>query len=352
MHRWRAFGQLYLARLREFVREPEVLFWVYGFPVLLAVGLGVAFKPSKPDPPPVDVQLGVNDREAGALADVLRAGNVAVELQDEPACRQRLRTGKTTLYVEPDPREYRYHYDEARPESVSARYQVDALVQRWKSRPAAGSPPPQPTADVLLTEPGSRYIDFLLPGLMGMNLMGSGTWGVGFVVVDMRVRKLLKRLLATPMRRGDFLLALITSRLTMLVPEMLLIGVIGAAAYGVPYRGSLVALAVVMLAGAAAFSGIGLLAASRSEKPETVASLINVIMLPQFILSGTFFSAKRFPDFMQPLIQALPLTQINAALREVMLEGAGFADVWWRVATLAAFAVVGFLTALRVFRWV
>lgn len=351
MYRWRAFGQLYLARLREFVREPEVLFWVYGFPVLLAVGLGLAFKPSKPEPPPVDVQRGVDDQEAAALVEVLRAGHVEVELHSEADCRQRLRTGKTALYVEPNPQEYRYHYDESRPESVSARYQVDDLVQRWKARPSAGSPP-QPATDVLLTEPGSRYIDFLLPGLMGMNLMGSGMWGVGFVIVDMRVRKLLKRLLATPMRRSDFLLALIGSRLTMLIPEMALIAVIGAVFYGVPYRGSLVTLTVVMFAGSAAFSGIGLLAASRSEKPETVASLINVVMLPQFILSGTFFSAKRFPDFLQPLIQALPLTQINAALREVMLEGAGFLEVSWRVAILAAYAVVGFVVALRVFRWV
>jgi ABC-2 type transport system permease protein len=351
MYRWRAFGQLYLARLREFVREPEVLFWVYGFPVLLAVGLGLAFTPSKPEPPPVDVQAGVNDAEAAALVEVLRRGDVAVELHDEAECRQRLRTGKTVLYVEPDPAAYRFHYDDARPESVSARFQVDSLVQRWKARPS-GSPPPQPTEDRLLTEPGSRYIDFLMPGLMGMNLMGSGMWGVGFVVVDMRVRKLLKRLLATPMRRSDFLLSLISSRMTMLVPEMALIAVIGALAYGVPFRGSLVLLAAIMFAGAAAFSGIGLLAASRSEKPETVASLINVVMLPQFILSGTFFSAKRFPDFMQPFIQALPLTQINAGLREVMLEGAGFLDVAWRLAILAVYAVVGFVVALRVFRWV
>jgi ABC-type multidrug transport system permease subunit len=352
MNRLRPLWQLFLARVREFYREPEVIFWVYGFPILLAVGLGIAFANREPEPTPVDVQDSASATEAAALVDYLRDHHVRAELQPEEAARQRLRVGKVVLVVVPRPDGYDYVYDATRQDSLAARYQVDALVQRWKSRPAAGSPPPQPTADVLLTEPGSRYIDFLLPGLMGMNLMGSGMWGVGFVVVDMRVRKLLKRLLATPMRRGDFLLALITSRLTMLVPEMLLIGVIGAAAYGVPYRGSLVALAVVMLAGAAAFSGIGLLAASRSEKPETVASLINVIMLPQFILSGTFFSAKRFPDFMQPLIQALPLTQINAALREVMLEGAGFADVWWRVATLAAFAVVGFLTALRVFRWV
>jgi ABC-type multidrug transport system permease subunit len=186
---------------------------------------------------------------------------------------------------------------------------------------------------------------------MGLNLMGGGLWGVGFVIVDMRVRKLLKRLLATPMRRSDFLLSILISRLVFMIPEMLLLALFGILAFGVPERGNLMTLAAVVLTGGAAFAGIGLLLACRTDKTESISGLINLIMLPMWMLSGTFFSAKRFPEAIQPLIQALPLTQLNDALREIMLEGAPFGSVAVRVAILAGWGVVCFALALRWFRW-
>jgi ABC-type multidrug transport system permease subunit len=346
MNRWYAFWQLFLARLREFYREPEVLFWVYGFPILLAVGLGVAFANREPEPPTVDVLAGADRTEAEALLHELQGHRVQAELHDEDACRQRLRVGKTYLYVVPRADGYEYVYDATRVESVSARYEVDALVQRWKAGERAWR-----TDDVLLTEPGTRYIDFLLPGLLGLNLMGGGLWGVGFVLVDLRVRKLLKRLLATPMRRGDFLLSILSGRLIFTIPEMILLVAVGRLGFGVPVRGSYLLLTLTLLVGAAAFAGIGLLVACRAEKTETVSGLMNAVMLPMWLLSGTFFSAKRFPDVAQPLVQALPLTQLNNALRDIMLEGAGFADVAWRLGILAAYGVVTFYLGLRWFRW-
>ena len=202
-----------------------------------------------------------------------------------------------------------------------------------------------------LSEPGSRYIDFLLPGLVGMNLMGGGLFGIGFVLVDMRVRKLFKRLMATPMHRGDFLLAMLGSRLLFLIPEMFSLLVIARWLFGVPVFGSWGTLILVVVVGALAFAGLGLLVASRTEKTETVSGLINLVMMPMWILSGVFFSAKRFPDFMQPVLQALPLTQLNDALREVMLEGLSLTQIAWRLGILAAYGAISFFLALRWFKW-
>jgi ABC-type multidrug transport system permease subunit len=346
MHRWRPLLHLVRARLLEFFREPEAIFWVYGFPLILAVGLGIAFSTRGPESQAVDVQETPAPTEAHTLTEQLRAAGMDAQVHSEAECKERLRIGKTTLYVVPDPHGYRYVYDPARTDSVTARYRVDAAVQRWKARPT-----PWPAEDTLTSEPGQRYIDFLLPGLMGMNLMGGGLWGIGFVLVDMRVRKLLKRLLATPMRRRDFLLSLLGARLVFMVPEMLVLTLVGIFAFRVPMGGHPLTLMLVMLAGAVAFAGLGLLAACRADKTETITGLINLVALPMWLLSGTFFSSRRFPDEAQPFIQALPLTQLNDALREVMLEGATLSVVAWRIGVLALWAVVSFALALRWFRW-
>jgi ABC-type multidrug transport system permease subunit len=320
MNSWNPFSQLLLTRLREFYREPEVLFWVYGFPLLLALGLGIAFLNRKPEPTQVDVQASPG---AEALAEKLRAQHLVVEILDEEQCQRRRLTGKTMLYVVPHPDGgLKYVYDETQPESRSAYFQVDAALLRAKA--SNWTPEENPTP-----EPGNRYIDFLLPGLLGMNLMGGGLWGVGFVIVDMRVRKLLKRLLATPMKRSHFLLSVLAGRMTMMLPEMLLLVLAGYYVFDVPIRGNPLTLALFVFLGAGAFAGIGLLLASRTDKTETISGLINLVLLPMWLLSGTFFSSKRFPDVAQPIIQALPLTQLNNALREIMLEGATFTEVAW-----------------------
>jgi ABC transporter DrrB family efflux protein len=354
MRRGHPLLQLFLARLREFYREPAVLFWVYGFPLFLAIALGLAFSGGQPlapaldlqETPEVDIQQTPAEAEAVALQQHLETAGLITRLESADAAHQRLRTGKAALVIVPDAGGYRYLYDPRRSDSILARYRADDVVQRWK----AGSPAWQ-TRDGLVEEPGDRYIDFLIPGLMGLNLMGGGLWGVGYVVVDMRVRKLLKRLLATPMRPRDFLLSILGSRLVFLVTEMLLLAGVGCLGFGVPIRGNVLVLALTMLLGGAAFSGLGLLLGCRTEKTETVSGLINLLMLPMWMFCGTFFTPRRFPTAVQPLIEALPLTQLNDALRGVMLEGAAFGQVAERLAILAAWAVVPFLLALRWFRW-
>jgi ABC-type multidrug transport system permease subunit len=343
--RWHAFLQLLLARLRMFYREPVALFWVYGFPTLLAVGLGIAFTGREPPPPAVDVQGTPAETEAVALAKYLNEKGLPAEVHSAEECLDRLSNGKTALYVVPTAKGPRYEYDPARSDSVMALHWVDALLVR-KSAPGA------PPLDAHRVErPGSRYIDFLMPGLMGLNLMGGGLWGIGFVLVDLRVRKLFKRYMATPMRREDFLLSILTARLVFLAPDMTFLLLVATLGFGVPVRGNPLTLILVILAGAVAFAGIGLLVACRAEKTETVSGLMNLVMLPMWLLSGTFFSAERFPAAMQPFVQALPLTQLNNALREVMLNDLGLHEVAWRLGILAAWGGVTFLLALKWFRW-
>ena len=260
-------------------------------------------------------------------------------------CRDRLRLGKTSLVVIPG-NPLTFLFDPTRPESVMARQHVDDVLQR-----AAGRREAVPTREEHLTQPGARYIDFLVPGLLGMNLMGSGMWGVGFVIVDMRVRKLLKRFVATPMKRADFLWSMIGARLVFMLPEIAVVLGAGVLVFGILIRGNLIWIVALCLLGAISFSGLGLLAASRAQRIETVSGLMNLIQLPMWLFSGIFFSSDRFPAILQPFVRALPLTQLNNALRAVILEGASLHSQVWRLAILAAWGGISFLCALRWFRW-
>src|SRR5262245_1625520 len=338
--------QLLIARLREFYRDPEALFWVYGFPLIMALGLAIAFSNRKPESPRIDIEEGPY---AEGAKRYLEEVGITAEIHSEAECREHRRIGKVPLFVRfLSDGTWQFVYDESQSDAVSTRYQVDDALARQK---LGITPKDQEKNDELVTEKGNRYIDFLMPGLIGLNIMGGGLWGVGFVLVDMRVRKLLKRLLATPMKRPHFLLAMLLARMLMLFPEMAALLLFATLAFGVPLRGDPFTLLVVIVFGAAAFAGIGLLIACRTEKTETVSGLMNLVMLPMWLLSGTFFSSKRFPEVTQPFIQALPLTQLNDALREVMLEGKSFPEIAWRLGILALFALATFTLALKWFRW-
>jgi ABC-type multidrug transport system permease subunit len=348
--RYWPLGQLILARVREFYREPEALFWVYGFPILIVVALGIAFRNKPVERITVDVQQATGNPSAVDFVRQALAGDkkYAVAVHDEAAARLRLRTGKTDLVVIPAQtgRGLTYAFDPTRPEGLLARSRVDDTLQR-----AAGRKDALRVEERELTEPGGRYIDFLIPGLLGMSLMGGGLWGVGFATVDLRIRKVLKRFLATPMRKGDFLLAILLSRLIFLVPEVFVLLLFARVAFGVVIQGSLLAMAALILLGALTFAGIGLLVASRARTLEAVSGLMNLVMLPMWVLSGIFFSSERFPAMAQPLIQALPLTPLINALRNVSLEGASLASQWQQVGILAAWAAGSFVLALKWFRW-
>jgi len=343
MKKYHPLRELLLARLRDFVREPEAVFWAYGFPLLLAVGLGIAFRNQPAERIFVDVQQQAGAREMAA--QLRSAPGFIVEVHSREECRDRLRLGKSSIIIVPG-HPATFLFDPTRGESVVARQRVDDVLQR-----AAGRQDPVPIREQPVTEPGSRYIDFLIPGLLGMNLLGSGMWGVGYTIVDMRVRKLLKRFVATPMRRSDFLWAMVGARMVFIIPELTVLLGTGVLLFGMRIQGSLAGILVLALVGALAFSGLGLLVASRAQRLETVSGLMNAVQLPMWLMSGIFFSSDRFPAVLQPFVQILPLTQLNGALRAVILEGASLGSQAWRLGILLAWSAVSFLLALRWFRW-
>ena len=335
--------ELTLARVRELVREPEAVFWVFVFPILLAGILGLAFRSRPPEALPVAV---VDGPSAAARLIALRAEpGLRPEVLAEPEARAALGRGRVVLVVQAgDPPAYTY--DPTQPESRAARLAVDEALQR-----AAGRTDAFTAGAVEITEPGSRYVDFLVPGLLGMNLMGTGMWGVGFSLVVARNGKLLKRLVAAPAKRSHLLAAQLLSRLIFLVPEAGALLLFACFLMGVPLRGSLLVLCGVSLLGAMAFTGLGLLTAARPRTIEGVSGIMNLVMVPMWVFSGIFFSTERFPAAIQPFIQALPLTALNDALRSVMLEGAGLAATAPELLNLTLWGAISFAVALRVFRW-
>jgi ABC-2 type transport system permease protein len=339
--------ELTLTRLREFLREPEAVFWVFAFPVLMALALGVAFRSERTQ----EVSVGVV-RAAGsdAMLGVLRATRgVRVRELAGGSDAAALRNGDVTLIVSPGREPGTapvYTFDPTRPESRGARLLVDQALQR-----AAGRADVWTGRDVEVVAPGSRYIDWLLPGLLGMNIMGTGLWSMGFAVVQARTRKLLKRLMATPMPRTSYLLSHLLARLVFLVLEVGALLLFGRLAFGVTSAGALWLVGLLSLLGAFSFSGLGLLIASRARTVEAVSGLMNVVMLPMWLLSGVFFASSNFPDAAQPFIRALPLTALNDALRAVMLEGRGLGAIVTEMTTLAAWGLTTFVLALKLFRW-
>src|SRR5579871_5314968 len=336
-----ALVQLTMTRFREFLREPEALFWVFIFPILLAGGLGLAFRNK-----PADVLKIAT--VTPQLAQSLKQDKLLDVQQLSPqAAEEALRTGKVALLVEPGANgAVVYRYDDTNPEGRTARMLADRAVER-----AAGRVDPVGASDRLMREPGSRYIDFLIPGLLGMNLMGSAIWGMGFAIVDARRRKLMKRLIATPMPRHYYLLSFLLSRLVMLIIEVGFLLGFGVFLFKVPMRGSLFNLALLCLLASMSFSALGLLLASRARTIEAVSGLMNSIMMPMWIVSGVFFSAQRFPDFAQPVIKALPLTAAIDGLRLNLLQGASLAQLAPQMGVLGFWLVVCFSLALKLFRW-
>jgi ABC-2 type transport system permease protein len=333
--------QLTLVRFLEFIREPEALFWVFVFPILLAAGLGIAFRNRPPDV----LRIAAVTPE---LAQSLRQEKLLeVQQLDSEAAREALRIGKVALLATPGPSgTVEYRYDDTNPEGRAARLLADRAIQK-----AAGRVDPVATTDQLMREVGSRYIDFLIPGLLGMNLMGSAIWSMGFAIVDARRKKLLKRLVASPMPRPYYLLSFLLSRILLLVVEVGVLVGFGALLFHVPVRGSLLDLVAVCLLSSLSFSALGLLLASRARTIEAASGLMNLVMMPMWIASGVFFSSQKFPEMMQPFIKALPLTAVIDALRANMLQGSNLAQMAPQVGIIAFWLVICFALSLKLFRW-
>ena len=335
--------ELAIARTKEFLRETEAIFWVFGFPLLLALALGFAFRDKAPDKVPVGVANGPAAQQR--LAALQKSPALLPRLVDENEGREALRHGKISLLVSAGPALV-YQFDPTRPDARTARAEADDALQR-----AAGRRDPLSAQQTFVHEQGARYIDFLLPGLLGMNLMGTGMWGTGFVIVNARMKKLLKRFIATPMRKRDYVLSHFLSRIVFLCLEVGVLVTFGWLVFGVRVNGAILTLALLCVVGGFAFYGLGLLTASRARTIEAASGLMNLIMMPMWLCSGVFFSYERFPDAVKPLIRALPLTLLNDALRAVINDAAGVTTLLPYLLGLAAWGILSFVVGLKIFRW-
>ncbi|MCA8948955.1 MAG: ABC transporter permease [Planctomycetes bacterium] len=340
---FRVIRAVALAMFREFWRSPEALFWTYGFPIAMMIGLGLAFQPRVPPPVPVAVVAG----EASASLATLLSDDEGLEVLELPEAEaeRALVRGRVGLLVRGSVDEPVLRADPARAEAQVAELLVGRALQRARGHP------PVAVAHEVEDRPGSRYIDFLVPGLIGLNLMGACMWGMGFNLVMMRTNNLLRRLFVTPMKRSDFLIGYMIGRGVLVVPESAAIALLGIALWGVPFRGSVLAFVAVVAAGAFAFTGLALLCASRVRTYEGIAGLMQLCQLPMWVLGGALFSTERFTGLMKVGSDVVPLSCITRALRDLMLEPGGFSDIGWNLVGLIAFGAVSLAVALRLFRW-
>ncbi len=342
--RLRGFYTICTSNFRLFFREPEAVFWTFFFPLMLSAALGLAFRGKPAEIVPVAVVAGP---QAESLAGKLKGDrSLKVSVVDEATAALDLRMGRVAVVVSPSAEGVEYRLDPSRPDSALGQRLVDEVLQS-----EAGRRDPLPTHRTEVSEPGGRYVDFLLPGIIGMNLMNGGLWGVGFGLVDMRIKKLLKRILATPLRRSDFIAAQMAMRLILVLVEIPFLLCVGHWLLGVPIRGAWGAIVLAGAIGSLAFGGIGMLLASRATRIESVMGLMNMISMPMLLCSGVFFSSDRFPEIVLPVIRALPLTALIDALRAIVLEGAALASQSGRLLVVGLWGAASFVVGLRIFRW-
>ncbi len=361
--------RLIFAHFAEIVREPAVIFWGVIFPILMAWGLGIAFTQKGE----VNINLAIvkgsgekNQDQDTKLAGYLSANGLreankyTINLVNEKLGNVRLiffeaswddaytllKKGKVSLIIEDRASESKFHFDPANASGKTAYYLVSNLATHGKDFYAENQSMIEP-----LTMKGTRYIDFLIPGLLAMGIMMACSWGISYTIIERRSKKLLRRMVATPMKKSNFLLALITARVAMNLAEASLLFLFAWLYFDIEIQGSLPSLIVLFFAGNIAFSGISILISSHTANPEIGNGIINAVVTPMMVVSGIFFSYHNFPDWIVPVIQYLPLTMIADSFRSIFNEGAGLAEVWREALVLSSIGVVSFFAGLKIFKW-
>ncbi len=366
--------QLISSLFKEIIREPGVIFWGIVFPILMALGLGVAFTKKNDIVRTVaviaDSSRGTSEMKIwdqmesyASSAGVdwkIRNGIFQLTIPSEKlgnstfnfravswteAIRM-LKRGNISLILEEKNGHFFYHFDPLNPEAQLNYMKLSAIIQSSGEINLERSEQIEP-----LTLEGTRYIDFLVPGLIAMGIMMSCMWGISYGLIDKRTKKLLRRMIATPMRKSNFLIALITVRLGMNFLESALLFIFAFFFFHITIQGSLVAMAAIFIAGNVAFSGIAIFTSSRTANTEIGNGLINAVVLPMMVLSGIFFSYHNFPDWSIPVIKLLPLTLLADATRSVFIEGAGMIDIALPALILSGVGIIFFVTGLKLFRW-
>jgi ABC-type multidrug transport system, permease component len=358
--------RLITAHILEIVREPAVLFWGIVFPILMAWGLGIAFSNKKDINREVALILpqGISSIHQSSLGDIIEhypaKGSYYLPLKNEklgdvnltfhPYTQEeanvQLKKGTISLIVRVDKGKLYYHFDPANADAQLLYQLVKGVVSNGPAYYSSHQEEIQP-----LTLAGTRYIDFLLPGLLAMGIMMSTSWGISYTLIERRSKKLLRRMVATPMKKSNLLIALISARFIMNVMEASLLYLFAWLYFDMQIQGNLFALALLFISGNMAFAGISILISSHTSNTEVGNGLINAVVTPMMVMSGVFFSYTHFPEWTLPFIKHLPLTMLADGVRSIFNEGAGLLQVWKQVAILSVTGVVSFIVGLRIFKW-
>jgi ABC-2 type transport system permease protein len=361
--------QLILIHYREFMREPGILFWSIIFPVLMAWVLGIAFSKQTELAQQVafihsqsitNPELARFLRDAEYIDHSDKNGEVYMEktIHNEKLGNTKfkflvtdwegglllLKRGQVNLILREYPDSVEYYFDPQNPQAKMVYILLSSAINNENLVYKSASINP-------LTQKGNRYIDFLIPGLIAMGVMNSLLWGISYALIEMRSKKLMRRMVATPMKKSEFLISIFVARLSITIIEALLLLSFAFAYFHISIQGSLPALILIFLAGNIAFSGIAILISSRTANSRIGTGLINVITMPMTVLSGIFFSYHNFPDFVIPIIQKLPLTMMADSIRSVFIEGAGIAQVSLNALILSTLGVICFIIGLRTYKW-
>ena len=361
--------RLIAAHFMEIIREPSVIFWGVVFPILMAWGLGIAFTQKGGVQAKLAIVKEIIEKDQNhqtkliaylSTNAVMKDSSYSIVLKNEKLgdatltfvetswsnAFSLLKKGKVSVIIEDQPTVSKYHFDPANAEAKAAYQLASNLAAGGQLSYAANQSDIEP-----FTISGTRYVDFLIPGLLAMGIMMACSWGISYTIIERRSKKLLRRMVATPMKKSNLLFALITARFSMNLAEALLLFLFGWFYFGVKVQGSWPALIVLFIAGNIAFSGISILVSSRTSNTEVGNGLINAIVTPMMVVSGVFFSYHNFPDWTLPVIQYLPLTMIADSFRSIFNEGAGFLDVWREALVLTVIGTVSFIIGLKVFKW-
>jgi ABC-type multidrug transport system permease subunit len=326
------FLALLRARNTEYFRDHSALAWSFLFPLLIIIGCTVAF--SRPDP--ALFRIGLHGDDNLQHLDWLQPDYIErIPFGDLARAQQRVQHHQIDLLIGGDGR---YWFN---PESGKSRALLQLLKPELEPRYR-----PQP-----LSGRAVRYVDWVLPGVIGMNMMFGALFGVGYVIVRYRQNGVLKRLQATPVRPLQFIAAQLASRLWIVLAVNIAIFAGCVWLLDLLQLGSYWLLLLIALLGAMSMIALGLLVASRTASEEFAGGLLNMVTWPMMFLSELWFSLDNSPHWLQRFSELMPLTHLVKAARAVMVESAGFHEVAPRLLVLLAMTLLFMVAAARLFRW-
>ncbi len=255
-----------------------------------------------------------------------------------------LKRGTASCIITEKHNQITFHSDPLNPESELVSIQLSRFFKTGEIETFQGN-------IELLETKGLRYIDFLVPGLLSLGVMMSVMWGVCYALIEKRSKKLLRRMVATPMRKAHFLIAQWVSRMFVTFLETTILLVFAVCFFRVSIQGSLFAFIILLIAGNFCFFGFSILISSRTANMQLGNGLISIITTPMMVLSGIFFSYQNFPPWAVSVIKLLPLTKLADEARNIINEGAGFLQVYDGILVLGILGFIAFLIGLRIYKW-